>query len=134
MTQIMENDFQWGQKYVKLHLADTVVEAREIIVPLPPSKNKLHEVNYVGVKEVFSHQYVNSKKTKRGVIKTSTEYNRWKSSTARELKRGKNPLLMNLVMFLLPLFYLTLKVTLITMRKPFLMRYRWTNAYIPTIS
>ena len=91
MTQIMENDFQWGQKYVKLHLADTVVEAREIIVPLPPSKNKLHEVNYVGVKEVFSHQYVNSKKTKRGVIKTSTEYNRWKSSTARELKRGKKP-------------------------------------------
>nr|DAO39269.1 MAG TPA: crossover junction endodeoxyribonuclease [Caudoviricetes sp.] len=91
MTQTMKNDFQWGQKYVKLHLADTIVEAREIIVPLPPSKNKLHEVNYVGVKEVFSHQYVNSKKTKRGVIKTSTEYNRWKSSTARELKRGKKP-------------------------------------------
>ena len=73
--QMNLTDFHFGQRVVNLHLGDKVVEAREIILPLPPSKNKLHEVNYVGVKEVFSHQFSNSRKTKRGVIKTSTEYN-----------------------------------------------------------
>lgn len=89
--QMNSTDFHFGQRIVNLHLGDKIVEAREIILPLPPSKNKLHEVNYVGVKEVFSHQFSNSRKTKRGVIKTSTEYNRWKTASAHELKRGKLP-------------------------------------------
>ena len=83
----------YGQRYVNLHFGEKTIKAREIVLPMPPSENKRLEIDFQGVKQMLHHVYHNSRATKRGTLRNSTEYNQWLNAAAHLLKKGKYPVI-----------------------------------------
>ena len=83
---------EYKQCTCKLHIQGHELMAREIILPMPPSENDRLEVNWDGVKNYsFGGFYSNSKRTKKGVLRNSTQYNRWLHLAASMLRKGQLP-------------------------------------------
>lgn len=85
---------EYKQCICKLHIQGKEIMAREIILPMPPSENDRLEVNWSGVNSYsLGTYYANSKRTKRGVLKNSTQYNRWLHLASSMLRKGQLPVI-----------------------------------------
>lgn len=83
---------EYKQCDCKLHIQGHELMAREVILPMPPSENERLEVNWDGVKNYsFGGYYANAKRTKKGVLRNSSMYNRWLHLAASMLKKGHLP-------------------------------------------
>lgn len=81
----------FGQNRCNITINGKKFEARQILLPMPPTENRRLELDYVGTKVFLANKFNSSKRGKRGVLRNSTEYNQWISAAANALKKGRLP-------------------------------------------
>ena len=96
----------YGQTLCRITIGEKVINARQIILPLPPSENDRLEVDFGAVKSFLGSYYSRSQRHKRkGLMKNSTNYNRWLQAATTLLKKGKLPQMLGPVCVLLTVVF-----------------------------
>lgn len=85
----------YGQTVVKIHVGDESCEARQIILPMPPSENERIAINYAGLREQMEDYGYGRARSKRGVFRNTKEYNSWLAFASKQLRKGLLPILEN---------------------------------------
>lgn len=83
----------YGQKVVRVHVGEDSCEARQIVLPMPPSENERITINYAGLRE--SMEQYGRKRSKRGIFCNTKEYNAWLNLASHQLRKGLLPALQN---------------------------------------
>lgn len=79
-----------GQRLAKIRMFGVDLEAREILMNMPPSENERLKVDWRGVANKMSGMYAGSP---RKTMRNTTHYNRWLHFASTCLKSGKLPLI-----------------------------------------
>lgn len=84
---------QFGQWEANITIQGVKYRGREVVLPLPPSENERLKPDWNAIKNKEFGGYYSNFKTKRGVLKNSTVYNRWLNAAKTLLMKGKLPLM-----------------------------------------